>query len=168
VADGVVVTAGHLVDGQLRRLEVAGLPARVMALDPTRDLALVAIESITGPLDDTQVPIVWRDHLVGAAETSAEVTVMGPSHRVSSTVRRMLRLRVSHQRDGVVHERDAIELDLLVERGESGSAVVGADGRLVGVVVLRRPGQAVSYASALPPLRDLAAGGPLAPPPGCV
>lgn len=168
VADGLVVTAGHLVGGELRRLEVAGVPARVLAVDSVRDLALVGLESGTGPREGRSEEIEWREHVVAEAPLNDQVTIAGPTRREQATVVRSLRLRVSHQRDGTVNERDALELNLLVEPGQSGSGVVDTGGRLVGVVVLRRAGRGVSYASVLPPLDELARSGPLAPLPGCV
>ncbi|MEX2626966.1 MAG: hypothetical protein WD225_08765, partial [Ilumatobacteraceae bacterium] len=49
LADGLVLTAAHVVDGELRSLEVDGAPAQVLALDVALDLAVVGPDGASAP-----------------------------------------------------------------------------------------------------------------------
>lgn len=178
VADGIVLTAGHVVAGDLRRLEIDGLPGRVVAIDERRDLALVQVDRhdrrpIDGrPIDDVRSSVIERLRAAGdviGTPVPGESTMMGPGGTSVVNVTRVLTLRVDDLSAGMLHERDAIELDRLVDRGDSGTPVFDATGRLIGVVVLRRAGTGTSFASVPPAdLTQLIGDVPLAGPPGCV
>jgi S1-C subfamily serine protease len=162
LADGVALTAAHVVDDDLRRLEVDGRAARVVASSPTTDLALVADEtSSDGTID---AALRWFDTIEDAApapiEASSAVTIVAADGLLPTTVERVVNLRVDDVSDGVVHERRALVLAAEVRPGDSGSPVVDGAGDVVGVVVLRRSDEPNSYATRVPPLpssTDLAA-----------
>ena len=162
LADGVALTAAHVVDEQLRRLEVDGRPARVVASSAKTDLALVAAETSSERTIDAARR--WFDTIEGASPVPvaapSAVTIVAADGLVPTTVERVVTLRVDDVSAGVVHERGALVLDAEVRPGDSGSPVVGAAGDVVGVVVLRRRDESSSYASRIPPLpppTDLAA-----------
>ncbi|MET0911538.1 MAG: serine protease [Ilumatobacteraceae bacterium] len=148
VADGVVLTAAHVVEGDLRDLTVGGAPAAVVGLDIGTDLALVAL---VGAADDT------ADWSVTAADDVAPgpVRIVTPDASTEAELLRTLTLRVDDISDDTVTERAALEVDVVVAAGDSGSPVVDADGDLIGVVVLRRPSTGVSYASVVPVFSQL-------------
>ena len=161
VADGIVLTAAHVVEGDLRDLRVDGAPAAVVGLDVRTDLALVAL---LDPVDS------WSDDGPRWIETGqvevvpAPVRIVSPDGPVDAELTRTLTLRVDDISADTLTEREALELDIVVDEGDSGSPVVDGDGNLLGVVVLRRPTAGVTYASIVPPLDGLLRSARL---PGC-
>ena len=164
VGDDVFITAAHVVDGDLRTLTINGAPAHVVALDERLDLALVAAtpadpppESWIGilPADDESTPV-----------EPGPVTVHRPDGVIETRLTRTLTLRIDDVTRGVVHERSALELDVVVDPGDSGAPVVDADGRVIGIVVLSRAAAGVSYATRLsssegaPDVTDQSGGSP--------
>lgn len=131
VGGSAVLTAAHVVDGDLRRLTVDGVEASVVALDARTDLALVG----TLPLDPPDGVVGARDggRSAGAGDVVRIVLVDAV---VDAHVVRRTALRVDDLDAGEVFERDAIVLDVTAEPGWSGAPVVSPDGDLVGVVTL--------------------------------
>ncbi len=156
VADGVVLTAAHVVDGELRRLEVDGVAASVVASSPATDLALVASDG--APAAAVRDARGWFDTIEHTAPVTvvapAAVTIVGADASRPTAVERVVTLRVDDVSAGVVHERRALEMGVLVEPGDSGSPVIDDAGRLIGVVTLRRPGTESSYATRVPAVAD--------------
>ena len=132
VADGVVATAGHTVEGPLRELTVDGTPAQVIVVDPRTDLALLAVETSIepAPLSATSPDQAQVLGPVGAAE----VTIVGTGPLVveDTTDQRRYRRQVHTFEPGVIE-------------GTSGAPLVDDRNRVIGVVVLS--GSGVAYAS---------------------
>jgi S1-C subfamily serine protease len=148
VADGVVLTAGHVVDGELRDLRVDGQPAAVVGMDAESDLALVAV---TGHLDPTPS---WR--FGPPVDVDPGPVSVRTAHRtVDAHLNRALTLRVEDITAHSTTQRGAFEIDVVVDPGDSGAPVIDTDGHPIGVVVLRRSSVGVSYASRLPALSEL-------------
>jgi len=152
VADGLVLTAAHVVEGDLRDLRVGGAPAEVVTLDLRTDLALVALldrpDEAPGSTPEWTAPVT-DDVAAGP------VHIVGPAGATEVELIRELTLRVDDISRDITSERDALELDAVVDEGDSGSPVVDAGGRLIGVVVLRRPSTGVTYASTVPAFAEL-------------
>lgn len=148
VADGVVLTAAHVVEGDLRDLRVDGASAVVVGVDIESDLALLAVEG-TPPTDPRWIVEPAIDAVSGPVEILTDDGV------IDTTLVRTLTLRVDDISAGVTRERATLELAVIVEEGDSGSPVVDAAGRLVGIVVLRRSSTGVSYASRIPAFTNL-------------
>lgn len=142
IDDGLVLTAGHVVEGELRRLEVDGRSGVVVAHDPSLDLAVVAVEHG----DDTLA--------IGTASQGAATIVTADGPQQVSEVR-PITLRVDDLDDGEVYERPALRLAIDVAPGDSGAPVVDGSGELIGVVTLRRSSDDGSYATSLGPLPSL-------------
>ena len=142
------ITAAHVVEGDLRDLRVGDSDAAVVGIDARTDLALVAI---LGP--HRCVPRWIETGQVDAV--AGPVQVVSPDGAVDTELVRSLALRVDDISNDTIDERQALELDIVVDEGDSGSPVVDDDGDLLGVVVLRRPSTGVSYASVVPLLDDL-------------
>ncbi|MEO1058268.1 MAG: serine protease [Actinomycetota bacterium] len=162
VTPELAATAAHLVEGNLRSLEVDGRPARVVAIDTDGDLALLVLSA--EPTGSTTATL--RSPEPGAA------TVITPTARVEAEVVDVVTLRVDNRGDDRVDERRSAKLDIDVQPGDSGSALIDEQGRLVGIITLRRPAAGVSYATSAEELAALLAATPddaiLAPDDRCV
>jgi S1-C subfamily serine protease len=135
VAEGVVATAGHTVDGPLRELTVDGVPAAVLVVDPRTDLALLAVDNDAEP--------------VQLADGSARIaTVAMPGGPVEVEILRTGPLLVHDATERARYEREVHTFTPGVEDGTSGAPVVDGAGRLLGIVVLDNPGRGVAYAVA--------------------
>lgn len=128
VSDGLVATAAHTVEGELRHLEVDGEPAEVVALDARTDLALVAAATSAEPIERASGPPPERARLHGPA---------GP--RDVEIVRTGM-LVVHDTTAGARHRREVHTFEPGVEAGTSGAPLVTEDGSLLGIVVLDRQG----------------------------
>jgi S1-C subfamily serine protease len=132
VADGVVATAGHTVEGALRELTVDGTPAQVIAVDPRTDLALLANETAIQPAELSPIP-TERAHLVGPGGAT-QVTIVGTGPLV-----------VDDTTDRRRYVRQVHTFEPGVSDGTSGAPLVDDRNRVIGVVVLS--GSGVAYAS---------------------
>lgn len=144
-----VLTAAHVVDGDLRHLDVEGANAEVVALDARLDLAVLRIVAPATASGGTGAapPPVYSHQGVEDDEVLAIATPAGIAVAVAV---RTVTLRVDDVDSGVVHEREAIQLDGDVPRGTSGAPVLDESGAIVGVVVLSDPAGDVTYAVRLP------------------
>ena len=154
VGDNVFLTAAHVVDGDLRALTVNGAPAHVVALDERLDVALVASTEADLPAPESWTGILSADDMSTPVEPGP-VTIHRPDGVLETRLNRSLTLRVDDVTRGVIHERPALELDVVVDLGDSGAPVVDADGRMIGVVVLSRAPAGVSYATRLSPSENV-------------
>jgi S1-C subfamily serine protease len=137
VGDGLVLTAAHVVEDELRNVEVDGRPARVVVLDTRTDAAMLAFE----PPSDHGATMV-DDVAVADA-----VRIVTPTGVFDTTVRRIVTLTVEDATDDVVHRRAALVLDGVVPGGTSGAPVVDGDGGVVGMVTISHTVRNVTYAT---------------------
>jgi putative serine protease PepD len=137
VAEGLVLTAAHVVEDELRDLEVDGRPARVVALDVRTDAAVVELD----------VPIDHGAALVDDVAVADAVRIVTPGDVIETTVQGIVTLSVDDTTDGVVHHREALVLDGVVPAGTSGAPVVDGDGRVVGIVTISHTGRSRTYAT---------------------
>jgi S1-C subfamily serine protease len=133
VGDGRVVTVAHAVgDGEV---VVAGRPAVVVRRDEELDLALLSVPGLErrgAALIGGPRVVVLRD---GAAAT------------VPAEILRRIEARVRFAATGTVVNRPALELAADIGAGDSGAPVIGADGRVAGVVFARSTDRAgIAYA----------------------
>lgn len=133
VAEDLVATTAHTVEGPLRDLTVDGVAARVAAIDPRTDLALLAVELDAAPAELSNEP--------GVAGS-----VLGPGTASSVRIVRTGTLVVNDATDRARYERQVHTFTPGVEDGTSGAPLVDADGRVLGVVVLDRRGDNLAYA----------------------
>lgn len=137
LAEGLVLTAAHVVDGDLRSLDVDGVPGQVLALDLALDLAVVGVDGTSAP---GSVPTGVR------AASPGPATVLTIDGNVTAEITRRITLRVDDVGAQARYERPALELAGVTAPGHSGAPVVDDDGHIVGVVIATAPGDGVTYA----------------------
>jgi S1-C subfamily serine protease len=138
VDEGLVLTAAHVVDGNVRAVTVDAAPARVLAVAPRLDAALVATDA---QLDARIV------ELAVAPDTAAAVQIVTPDHVTPVTMVRRTDLVVHDTTARREHRRRALVLDLSVAGGTSGAAVVDERGHVVAIVTMTDRARAVTYAT---------------------
>jgi len=134
VADGLVATAAHVVDGPRRDVTVDGRAADVVLVDARTDLALLA-----APVHGTAV--------LGPQPTGGrDVVVRTPVAALPVTIVRTGTLIVHDTSAGVRHEREAHTIRPGVTEGTSGAPLVDGRGAVVGIVILDNQGDGTAYA----------------------
>jgi S1-C subfamily serine protease len=161
-ARGRIVTVAHAVeDGPVtvRGEDGVARPATVVRRDPSLDLAV--LEVADGALL-TARPAARRAAPTGhAARLGPEGTRLlvrrdaGPASEPAVVLRRIdARVRAGDGR--LLARRPALELRVRVTAGDSGAPLVGADGRVAGVLFARSDGRpGVAYAVDAAALADL-------------
>lgn len=132
LADGVVATAAHVVDGPRREITVDGAPAEVVALDARTDLALLAT-AVTGT-----APV--------ARDPQGAVTLFLPADAVTVTVVDTGPLVVHDTTARVRHRREVHTFRPGVTDGTSGAPLVDERGAVVGIVVIDHPVDGTAFA----------------------
>ncbi len=131
VANGLVVTNAHVVAGEptttVIRDDGSRLRATVVAYDPERDLALLSVPRLDRPALALSSPAVGQrggvfGHPGGAPLRVAPYQIARQITAVSNDI---------YGQDQV--DRQVLELAASLAPGDSGSAVVGGDGQVVGV-----------------------------------
>jgi S1-C subfamily serine protease len=134
VADDLVATAAHTVEGPLRDLRVDGRPATLVAVDARTDLALLEAADVgTEPAELSDRAPSSATVLTPGAELPVELVSTGP-------------LVVHDTTAGLRHERQVHRISPAVTRGISGAPLVDEDHRVLGIVVLSGPGDDIAYA----------------------
>jgi S1-C subfamily serine protease len=133
VAEDVVATAAHTVEGPRREVSVDGRPARVAVLDARTDLALLAVD-----LDAEQAQI--------AHDSPRRATVDIPRDPIAVEILRTGTLVVRDTTDRARYGREVHTFTPGVAHGTSGAPLVDDRGRVLGIVVLDNPGRGVGYA----------------------
>ena len=146
VGEGLVLTAAHVVEDDLRDLAVDGRPARVIGLDVRIDAALLAVDTPGG----STAPSLATD-----TEATESVRILTPTDVIDTTVARLVTLTVDDATDRTVHRRQALVLDGAVADGTSGAPVVDDHDNIVGMVTIAHRGRAVTYATRSAELRTL-------------
>lgn len=153
VASDRVVTNAHVVAGVNRpTVQVGGVgrryPARVVAFDSRRDVAVLAVNGLRGAVLPLGDPLGRGSDAIVAGFPNN-----GPFDVVPARVRRSLVALGEdiYSEPGV--EREVYELFATVEPGNSGGPMLNADGELVGLVFARsetdaHTGYALTYEEA--------------------
>jgi S1-C subfamily serine protease len=152
---GVVLTSAHVVAGA-ESIEVVlngdTHSAQVLAFDPFQDLATLQINTgvtglTLGEVDPGSAAwILTFDHIAGdSAPEMVEVT-----QHLSATITDI------YQQENVT--RKVLEIDGVVRVGDSGSALVGLDGNVGGIVfATSHPANTTGFALDIEPLQDIVA-----------
>jgi hypothetical protein len=141
LGDGLVVTAGHVVEGPRRTVTVDGAPAEVLVVDARTDLA------------------VLRAGVAGTAslvdQPTGAVRVATPAGPIAAEVVHTGTLVVHDTTDRARYEREVHVIRPAVPAGTSGAPLVDAGGRVTGVVVLANRADGTSYAVTSEEIRRL-------------
>jgi len=128
VGDGLVLTAGHTVEGDLRRLTVDDRPAEVVVVDRNLDLAVLRFPERPTPHGSERVTL--------SALRPANLVLLGEDGPHEVVVDSRETLVIEHATDRATYRRDVIVFTPGVEEGASGSPLVDDQGRLAGMVIL--------------------------------
>ncbi len=150
-SDGIILTNHHVV-ADATRIEVAladgsRVPGSVIASDPDTDLAVIRVDRKGLPAAEFQksLPRVGESALVLGSPLGFEKTVTAG---IVSGLHRSIPGSASETRALV----DLIQTDAAISPGNSGGAMVDADGRVLGISVAYVPPQqgAVAVGFAIP------------------
>jgi len=144
LGDGIIATAGHLVEGARRTVTADGAPATILSVDARTDVAILRAD-VTGGA-------ALADQPVGA------VHVTTPDGDVAALIVRTGALVVHDTTDRAAHRRQAHTLRPDVAAGTSGAPLVDGAGAVVGIVVLANRRAGTSYASTAAEIRTVLAG----------
>lgn len=147
VGDDLVATNAHVVAGE-RATEVQlddgqVVDAQVVAFDPGRDLALLAVPGLDRPaLPLAEAGAGTRGGVFGhPAGAPLRIAPFEVSRRITATGRDITGTELT--------ERDVLEVAASLQPGDSGAALVAPDGTVVGVAfAIARDRDDVSYALA--------------------
>ena len=150
-SDGYIVTNNHVVDGS-KLLKVTlndrrSYPARIIAQDPSTDIALIKIEE----KDLQWLPFGNSDSL----KLGEWVLAIGNPYNLTSTVTAGIvsaKARNLFVNDSDFRIESFIQTDAAVNTGNSGGALLNAKGEIVGInTVIKSPtGSYAGYSFAVP------------------
>jgi S1-C subfamily serine protease len=139
-ADGQILTNNHVVQGASSiRVSITGHgseTATVVGVDPTHDVALLQLDNVSG------LPTVTTGDS-SAVEVGDHVTVVGnafgqdgPPTVSTGSVTAVHRSITAHDPAGGSSEQlsDVIQINAGVHPGDSGGALLNADGQVVGII----------------------------------
>ena len=147
--DGYILTANHVIEGA-EKVKVAlasgakEFEAKVIGADPPTDVALLKIDGKGLPA----ITIADSDKL----EVGDTVLAIGNPFAVGQTVTMGIVSAVSRGGFGINAYEDFIQTDAAINVGNSGGALVDAEGRLVGIntAILSRSGGNMGVGFAVP------------------
>jgi serine protease Do len=145
--DGYILTANHVVDGAEKvRVALANgekeFDARIVGTDPQTDVAVLKVDA-----DDLPAVAIGNSDLL---EVGDAVLAVGNPFNVGSTVTMGLVSALGRGGLDITAYENFIQTDAAINQGNSGGALLDAEGRLVGIntAILSRSGgfQGVGFA----------------------
>lgn len=146
-ADGYIVTNNHVIDGadviSVKLQDSRELKGRIIGTDPTTDLALVKIEGDDFPA----IPVGNSDEL----KVGEWVLAVGNPFNLGSTVTAGV-VSAKARGLGANQVESFIQTDAAINQGNSGGALVNAQGELVGInaMLFSPTGAYTGYGFAIP------------------
>ncbi len=135
-ADGYILTNNHVVTGEsrvpVRDLNISvsladkrEMPAQVVGVDPSTDLALLKIDARNLPT------IPWGDST--RLKVAEWVLAIGNPYQLNESVTLGIVSAIGRTNVGIATYEDFIQTDAAINPGNSGGALVNARGELVGI-----------------------------------
>ncbi|TDQ83804.1 serine protease Do [Dongia mobilis] len=149
-ADGLIVTNNHVIEGadQIRVVlaDKREYEARILAAEERLDLALLKIDTAGEQLP--VLPLRDSDEL----EVGDLVLAIGNPFGVGQTVTSGIVSGVARTNTGIGDYGYFIQTDAAINPGNSGGALIGTDGRLVGIptAIFSKTGGSVGIGFAIP------------------
>jgi serine protease Do len=146
--DGYIVTNNHVIEGADEvKVELAGgtrYTAKVIGTDPATDTAVIKI-------DANKLPAITMGNSEGL-EVGDVVLAIGNPFGIGQTVTMGIISATGRTELGIVDYEDFIQTDAAINMGNSGGALIDAQGRLIGVnaAILSRTGGNVGVGFAVP------------------
>ncbi|HWN94947.1 MAG TPA: DegQ family serine endoprotease, partial [Methylomirabilota bacterium] len=148
-ADGYILSNNHVVEGADEvKIALSGSDdeyiAKVIGTDPQTDISVLKIEA-----ENLQpVTMTDSDHL----QVGDVVLAVGNPFGVGQTVTMGIVSATGRGRFGIVDYEDFIQTDAAINRGNSGGALVDAEGRLVGIntAIISPTGGSIGIGFAIP------------------
>lgn len=148
-ADGYILSNNHVVEGADEvKVALSGSDdefiAKVIGTDPQSDLSVLKIEGKNFP----PITMTDSDHL----QVGDVVLAVGNPFGVGQTVTMGIVSATGRGRFGIVDYEDFIQTDAAINRGNSGGALVDAEGRLVGIntAIISPTGGSIGIGFAIP------------------
>ena len=130
-ADGTVVTNNHVIEGADEITVVLNdrreFKARLILADPDTDLAVLAIDGVDEPLPYVEI------HDSDDLSVGDLVLAIGNPFGVGQTVTMGIVSALARTNVGITDYSFFIQTDASINPGNSGGALIGTDGRLVGI-----------------------------------
>ena len=149
-SDGVIVTNNHVIENMTEIRVVLSdrreFDAEVILTDPQTDLAVLKID----PGDEALPVLQFADS--DGVEVGDLVLAIGNPFGVGQTVTSGIVSATSRTQAGVSDYQFFIQTDAAINPGNSGGALVGVDGRLIGVntAIFSRSGGSIGIGFAIP------------------
>jgi serine protease Do len=148
-ADGYILSNNHVVEGADEvKVALSGSDdefiAKVIGTDPQSDISVLKIDAKNLP----PITMTDSDHL----QVGDIVLAVGNPFGVGQTVTMGIVSATGRGRFGIVDYEDFIQTDAAINRGNSGGALVDAEGRLVGIntAIISPTGGSIGIGFAIP------------------
>ncbi len=127
--NGLVVTNNHVIGEGVAEVTVAidrrEMPAKIVGLDPSTDLALLKV-------DATNLPVIpWGDS--SKLKVAEWVMAVGTPYSLSQTVTLGVVSALGRSNMGIAAYEDFVQTDAAINPGNSGGALINIRGELVGI-----------------------------------
>jgi Do/DeqQ family serine protease len=127
--NGLVVTNNHVIGEGVAEVTVSidrrEMPAKIVGVDPSTDLALLKVEA-------TGLPVIpWGDS--SKLKVAEWVMAVGTPYSLSQTVTLGIVSALGRSNMGIAAYEDFVQTDAAINPGNSGGALINIRGELVGI-----------------------------------
>ena len=127
--NGLVVTNNHVIGEGVAEVTVSidrrEMPAKIVGVDPSTDLALLKV-------DATDLPVIpWGDS--SKLKVAEWVMAVGTPYSLSQTVTLGIVSALGRSNMGIAAYEDFVQTDAAINPGNSGGALINIRGELIGI-----------------------------------
>lgn len=148
---GIIVTNAHVIDGASEIKVVLSdrreFPANLLLVDKSTDLAVMRIDA-----GGQAIPLIALSPSQTAVEAGDLVLAIGNPFGLGQTVTQGIVSSAARSDVGITDYSFFIQTDAAINPGNSGGALVGADGKLIGIntAIFSRGGESNGIGFAIP------------------